>query len=70
MKSPQLSFNLDFTGQNQIGKSSGFHQSSPLAVERLKGPSQPLACFCLHLWTQLTKLLQISTQKIPNRQEE
>ena len=29
----------------------------------LKGLSQPLLCFCLHLGTWLTKLLEISTKK-------
>ena len=30
--------------------------------EALKGPSQPLLCFCLHLWIRLSKLLEISTK--------
>ena len=29
----------------------------------LKGPSQPLLCFCLHLGRRLTKLLEISTKR-------
>ena len=36
----------------------------------LKGPFRPLPCFSLHLGTRLTKLLQISTKKILNHQEE
>ena len=29
----------------------------------LKGPCQPLSCFCLHLGTRLTKLLKIITKR-------
>ena len=29
----------------------------------IKGPPQPLSCFCLHLGTRRTKLLEISTKR-------